>query len=185
MAEIPEIKGTVKRMSPSGKGFMLNEYDGTWFNFGKGYEGPKPFLENAAITLTYEEIFKAGGSSSFFVLSAWPTTGQPGPVPPQVTPPGPKPIAGPKPTNGPTPTQPTTVAPTGPVPTPPNREQSILFQVCLKAAQEWVLAVEGLPKTPAEVLVVADLYYAQGLRLINGEALSIGEPDMPPEELPQ
>ncbi len=181
-AETIEINGTVKAMNKKGTGFLLNEYT-DWFNFGSRYEGPRPFLKDAAITLTYEESIRADGSSSFFVLSAWPTTGQAGPVPPQVTTPGPKPIANPQ-----TPGYVETIiegsrpAPTGPTPTPPNREQSILFQVCLKAAQEWVLAVDSVANTPAEVLNVADLYYVQGSRLINGESLNMGDGDPGPEE---
>lgn len=173
---MPEVTGTVKKMSPSGKGFLLNEYE-NWWNFGNGYDGPRPFVENAPITVTYEETTRKDGSSSFFVLSAWPTTGQAGPVPPQVTPAGPTPTPqGPTPTNGPTPAKPTSygdyqAAATGPVPTPTplSRENSILFQVCLKAAQEWVLAVEGLPKVPEEVLNVTDVYYSLGLQLIKGQ----------------
>lgn len=181
---MPEERGTVKKMSPSGKGFLLNEFE-NWWNFGKGYDGPRPFAEGAAITLTYEENVRADGTSSFFVLSAWPTTGQAGPVPPQVTPAGPKPT-GPTPTAQPTSYGDYQAAATGPTPTPPSRDNAILFQVCLKAAQEWVMGHETLAKTPAEVLNVADLYYYEGLKVISnpedGPAMVQMDGDPGPEE---
>jgi hypothetical protein len=178
---MPEVTGTVKKMSPSGKGFLLNEFE-NWWNFGKGYDGPRPFAEGAAITVTYEESVRQDGTSSFFVLSAWPTTGQAGPVPPPVTPAGPKP-SGPQPTAQPASYDEYRAA--GPVPTPPSRENSILFQVCLKAAQEWVLATtaEGSPqRVSGEVLSVADTYYHEGLSLISGQPDKPADGDPGPTE---
>jgi hypothetical protein len=189
MAEEVELSGTVKKMSPSGKGFLLNEYE-NWWNFGKGYDGPRPFAPNAAITVTYEESVRPDGTSSFFVLSAWPTTGQAGPVPPQVTPAGPKPTAGPTPTNGPVPAKPASyegyqAAATGPVPTPPNRENAILFQVCLKAAVEWVLRRHrhGDPnRTEGQVLFVADVFYRDALKVLSDEPEESQDGDPGPGE---
>lgn len=181
MAEEVELKGTVKKMSPSGKGFLLNEYD-SWFNFGSRYEGPRPFAPGAAITITYEESVKADGTSSFFVLTAWPTTGQAGPHPPQVTPAGPKPTAGPQPTAKPDSYEGYQAAPSGPTPTPPSRENAILFQVCLKVATEWVLARypdNDVNRTEGQVLYVADLFYKDGLKLILGEAAPAWVPEQP------
>ncbi len=165
---MPELTGTVKKMSPSGKGFQLNEYE-NWFNKGRGYQGPWPFAPGTPLTVTYEQTFDADGTAKFWVLGAAPP-GQPA-APPAPTEASPELT----PTNGPTPVQEVAPPPVGPTPVPLSRENSILFQVCLKAAQEWVLAVEVLANTPAEVLNVADIYYAVGLKLISGEA----EPEQP------
>ncbi len=171
MAEAIELNGTVKKMSPSGKGFLLNEYE-NWFNFGSKYDGPRPFAPNAVITITYEEKVKADGTSSFFVLSAWPTTGQAGPHPQQVTPPGPKPTAGPPPmptpTNGPAPTP----APSGPTPTPPDKDKYIMYEVALKEAREWVLGSEpdnSPQRTLGHLMFVADTLYLNATKVIEGD----------------
>lgn len=159
---MPELTGTVKKMSPSGKGFLLNEYE-NWFNFGREYAGPRPFAPGTPLTVTYEQTFKQDGTASFFVLGAAPP-GQPAAPPapteasPELTPSSPAPAEPP--------------APVGPTPTPLSRENSILFQVCLKAAVEWVLAryPEGDPnRTEGQVLFATDLYYKGGLELINAE----------------
>lgn len=159
---MPEESGTVKQMNRSGKSWVLEEFDCVWNKGGKDYDGPALFSPGEKITMVYDEVPQAGGKSSFFVSSAWPTTGRAREEPSAPSGPPAAKSATPE-TNGPT------LA--GPPPAAPNRENSILFQVCLKAAQEWVLAVDSLAKTPAEVLHVADVYYGQGTRLINGESL--------------
>lgn len=177
---MPEVQGTVKVFSKSKKGFILKEYDDQWFNRGKDFEGAWPALVNQAITVTYEQTQGDDGTAKFWVLEAWPTsTGKPTAQPAAPS--------GPVPTNGPKPAQPDSYdgyRATGPVPTPPSRENAILFQVCLKAAQEWVLATtaEGSPqRVSGEVLAVADTYYHEGLRLISGEPEEPQDGDPGPE----
>lgn len=165
---MPEVSGTVKAISKSGKGIILAEYDDQWFNQGKGFEGTWPRNKDEKVTLTFESSV-SDGVEKFWVLEAWPTSQG------RRTPP-----TGETPRPGPVPTPPAKpdsydgyqAAATGPVPTPPTRDQSILFQVCLKAAQDFVLNSAAMAKTPGDVLSVADLYYAEGLRLIAGEGLS-------------
>ncbi len=174
---MPEVSGTVKTISPSGKGILLKEYEtdaegqDQWFNRGKGFKGAWPAKRDEAVTLTYEQTFDADGKAKFWVLEAWPTS-QGRRTPPT----GEQPRTGPVPTGTPA-EKPDSyegyqAAASGPVPTPPSRENAILFQVCLKAAQEWVLArySEGdVNRTEGQVLFVADLYYREGLAMISGE----------------
>jgi len=167
---MPEVQGTIKHMSKTGKGFQLDQYE-NWFNFGYDYEGPRPFARGAAITVTYDQKTDAEtGEDKFWVMQAWPTTGQrPQPEQSPKPAPGPTPVAAPKVSSGPTPAQP---APVGPTPVPANRDNFILFETCLARAQDWVLATEpegSAQRCPAHVLFVADLYYLDGLKVINGK----------------
>jgi hypothetical protein len=171
-------------MNKKGTGFLLDQFQ-NWWNFGRDYsnECSRTLTLGEEVTVTYEEVPRADGPSSFFVTEVWPTSGQrerPKPSIPQPT--------GPTPTNGPV--KPDSyegyqAAATGPVPTPPNRENAILFQVCLKAAAEWVPRRyrHGDPnRTEGQVLFVADLFYHDALKVISGELQEPQDGDPGPEE---
>jgi hypothetical protein len=193
---MPELEGTVKSLSRTGKGFILEEYESDnsgkdqWFNRGKDFEGAWPANKGDKVTVTYEQTFDADGSAKFWVREVWPTS-QGRRTPPTgeqpKTGPVPTTTAGPTPTdtNGPKPASYDEYRAAGPVPPPPNRENTILFQTCLARAQEWVLATtaEGSPqRVSGEVLSVADTYYHEGLKQIAGEGEEPQDGDPGPGE---
>lgn len=164
---MPEAKGTVKQMNPSGKSWLMDEFDCVWSKGGKNYDGPAIFAPGEKVTMVYDEVIKADGTSSFFVTSAWPTTGQARTEPATGGPPAAKTAV----------TEPTQDLPplrdplAGPVPTPPSREVSIEFQVCLKAAIQWVLEryPDGHPqRCEGQVLFATDLFFRQAGHLVYG-----------------
>lgn len=178
MAE--KIEGTIQAINKDRDGLTLASMEG-WFNISQ-YRDPdlgpliSPSLKPGHRVRVHFQTGR-GGRRYMEDLELMMNGGVPAEVPhAPAAPPTPgyveAAIAGPPPqepapTVLPEPEQFVTV-----LPEPLNREKAILFQVCLKAAVDWVLAryPEGDPnRTEGQVLFATDLYYKGGLELINAE----------------